>query len=54
MVMATRGKGSPILLAATGLQAEGLAAKVLAAVIPEESVTVKATVREGGWLPGKE
>ncbi|CAE7203110.1 hypothetical protein AK812_SmicGene39624 [Symbiodinium microadriaticum] len=48
VVMATRGQGSPTLLAATGLRAEALAAKVLAAVIPEESATVKAyTVREG-------
>mmetsp|Transcript_56958 Transcript_56958/g.133607 ORF Transcript_56958/g.133607 Transcript_56958/m.133607 type:complete len:360 (-) Transcript_56958:25-1104(-) len=48
VVMATRGQGSPTLLAATGLRAEALAAKVLAAVIPEESATLKAyTVREG-------
>ena len=50
VVMATRGKGSPTLLAATGLQAEALAAKVLAAVIPEESATIKATVRDGETL----
>ena len=51
VVMATRGQGSPTLLAATGLRAEALAAKVLAAVIPEESATVKAyTVREGSPL----
>ena len=35
VVMATRGKGTPTLLAATGLQPEALAAKVLAAVIPD-------------------
>ena len=54
VVMATRGQGSPTLLAATGLRAEALAAKVLAAVIPEESATLKAyTVREGSPLVRK-
>ncbi|CAJ1437208.1 unnamed protein product [Effrenium voratum] len=48
VVMATKGKGQPVLLAATGLQAEELAAKVLAAVIPDEAGAPEASVREPG------
>mmetsp|Transcript_16175 Transcript_16175/g.30440 ORF Transcript_16175/g.30440 Transcript_16175/m.30440 type:complete len:181 (+) Transcript_16175:3-545(+) len=48
VVMATKGKGSPSLLVAKGLQAEELAAKALAAVIPDASDQHESpTVRDG-------
>lgn len=48
VVMATKGTGSPTFLAATGLPAEALAAKALAAVIPDAEDIPQ--VREGRSL----
>lgn len=49
VVMATNGKAPPTFLAATGLNAEALAAKVLAAVIPDAEL-LKASIRDGKCL----
>lgn len=46
VVMATTGKGPPTFVAATGLPADALAAKVLAAVIPDAEAP-KAFVKDG-------
>eukprot|EP00438_Fugacium_kawagutii_P022776 Skav228481 [mRNA] locus=scaffold1092:61890:85306:- [translate_table: standard] len=47
VVMATKGTGTPTFLAATGLPAEALAAKALAAVIPDAEDIPQASIREG-------
>lgn len=52
VVMATKGKGQPSFLSATGLPAEALAAKVLAAVIPDAEAP-KASVRDRKQLAGR-
>ncbi|CAK9091420.1 unnamed protein product [Durusdinium trenchii] len=46
VVMASSGGGKPSFLAATGLSAEALAAKVLAEVIPEAATVPKAQVKD--------